>query len=78
MNISVFRNTSSPALVLQVSESDATFFLERGGGAQAAREMCTDCPVRDQLPGHGLDNKEAFGIWRRTAGPGYPGRHRQS
>jgi WhiB family redox-sensing transcriptional regulator len=43
------------------------FFPERGGSSKAARQVCSQCSVRDQCLEYALNNKEQFGIWGGTS-----------
>ena len=43
------------------------FFPERGGSSKAARQVCSQCTVRDQCLEYALNNKEQFGIWGGTS-----------
>ena len=39
------------------------WFVDRGGSAGRAREICADCLVRKECLTYALDNYERFGIW---------------
>ncbi len=43
------------------------FFPERGGSSKAARQVCSNCQVRDICLEYALNNKEQFGIWGGTS-----------
>lgn len=39
------------------------FFPEKGGSTRSAKQICTDCEVRDICLNYALQNDERFGIW---------------
>lgn len=39
------------------------FFPTRGEDAAPAKEICADCPVRNDCLEHALANHENFGVW---------------
>lgn len=39
------------------------FFPERGASSREAKDICHECPVREQCLEYALTNNETFGIW---------------
>ena len=39
------------------------FFPERGASTKEAKEVCRNCPVREECLEYALINAEKFGIW---------------
>lgn len=42
------------------------FYLDKGHGADAAKEICESCPLKNICLEHALANKEKFGVWGGT------------
>jgi WhiB family transcriptional regulator, redox-sensing transcriptional regulator len=45
----------------------AVFFSSHGGGVEAARWICVDCPVRSQCLEYALANRIGDGVWGGTS-----------
>lgn len=42
------------------------FYPERGRSSRAAKEVCSQCPVRAECLRYALGNREQFGVWGGT------------
>jgi WhiB family redox-sensing transcriptional regulator len=60
-----------PAWMMQAAcqgEPLGTFFIERGGSMERAREVCAGCPVRGECLDHAMADEELDGWWGGTSG----------
>lgn len=39
------------------------FFPEKDGSTKDAKQICAQCPVREQCLAYAIENNERFGIW---------------
>lgn len=50
----------------QIGPADAVFFPGKSGSTQAAKRVCSRCPVKEQCLQYAIDNDIREGVWGGT------------
>ncbi len=48
---------------LCASMDPVLFFPDKGKNARAAKQVCRQCPVREQCLDYALETNQSFGVW---------------
>ncbi|MUL39865.1 WhiB family transcriptional regulator [Streptomonospora sp. PA3] len=63
MLASVLETSSFGEIEIPCRQEPDLFFAEAPAEVEAAKEICQDCPVREQCLADALERREPWGVW---------------